>query len=43
MNMKEDNKEFEVEEISFETINVEKLQDVEEIITPGWGTKHCCS
>lgn len=31
-----------ISEITFENLDVTDLSEVEEVITPGWGTKECC-
>lgn len=31
-----------MEDIEFENLDYEELQEIEEVITPGWGTKQCC-
>lgn len=38
----EENKELKEVEINFETIDVAKFHQIEEVVTPGWGTKNCC-
>ena len=31
------------EDLSIEEINFEEMQELEEVVTPGWGTLGCCT
>ncbi len=42
MKSKEELRKVDIEEIRFENIDIDSLQQIEEVITPGWGTKECC-
>ena len=42
MKSKEELRKVDIEEIRFENIDIDSLQQIEEVITPGWGPKECC-
>ena len=42
MNAKAEIEKRDIEEIQFEEVDSKNLQQIEEVITPGWGTKECC-
>lgn len=33
----------EMKEVMFENLNLAELDEMEEVITPGWGTLGCCT
>ena len=32
-----------MENIKFEEMNFEEFEEIEEVVTPGWGTIGCCT
>lgn len=32
-----------MENIKFEELNLEEFEEIEEVVTPGWGTIGCCT
>ena len=41
-NKKEERTTEQIASISFEQLDITELAEVEEVITPGWGTRECC-
>lgn len=42
----EDNKTTltnEIKEVKFDSADLENLEEMEEVVTPGWGTVGCCT
>lgn len=37
-----DKKEKDEIEVKFDKFDMTNLEELEEIVTPGWGTEHCC-
>lgn len=37
------NQKFELYELSVEKLNFDGIEELEEVVTPGWGTIGCCT